>query len=310
MINNDFFRLTTGLAVLAAAIILLPPFVSPAAGGDNDSKTHQNEIEEWFQSRIERLKRPDGYLSLVGLFPLDEGTNSFGSAEDNQLVFPEKSPEYAGVFTLKAGLVQISVKDGVEILEDENRITETRMIPDTGKPTTVLSMGTFRFFVIERSGRLYIRLKDVESEALAAFEGVDRFPVDESWCIEANFEAYDPPRKISVPNVLGYEFEQTCPGRVVFEVGGVECSLEPTSASATSLFFVFGDETSAVETYGGGRFLVTSAPSEDGKVFMDFNKAYNPPCAFTPFATCPLPHPANRLTVRIEAGELNYGDHH
>jgi uncharacterized protein (DUF1684 family) len=150
----------------------------------------------------------------------------------------------------------------------------------------------------------------VESEALATFKSIDRFPVSETWRFEGRFEAYDPPRKLLVPNVLGYDFEQTCPGRVVFEVGGVECALEPTSASATSLFFVFGDETSAVETYGGGRFLVADAPSEDGKVIIDFNKAYNPPCAFTPFATCPLPHAANLLTVRIEAGELNFGNHH
>ena len=271
---------------------------------------HRQEIDEWHQKRLESLKNPEGYLSLAGLFPLVEGENWFGSREDNALVFPAGTPARAGVFVLKAGAVRVDVAEGVEITVIDAAVSSAVLQSDAEGEPTVLAMGSLRFYVIDRSGALYIRLKDLDSELLKHFEGVDRFPVDVAWRIEGRFEPYDPPKRILVPNVLGGAFEEKCPGRVVFEIGGEACGLEPTSASRGRLFFVFGDGTSGLETYGGGRFLVAGPPSEEGIVVLDFNKAYNPPCAFSPFATCPLPHEANRLTVRIEAGEKKWGEGH
>jgi uncharacterized protein (DUF1684 family) len=292
-------------ASLAAAFITGTTAPSTAA-----ADSYESEINEWFQGRIERLKSPDGFLSLVGLFPLSEGDNRFGSANDNDLVFPEKAPDHAGVFVLKEDGVWIEVREGAGIVVKGSPALSMQLITDAEKETTVLEMGSFQFYVIERSSRLYVRLTDLEREVPRNFEGIERFPVDAAWHIEGRFEAYDPPKLISVPNVLGYETVTTCPGTVTFEVGGATCTLEPMGASGGRLFLVFGDETSGLETYGGGRFLYSDPPSEDGTVVLDFNKAYNPPCAFSPFATCPLPHPANLLLVRIEAGEKKYGDHH
>jgi uncharacterized protein (DUF1684 family) len=280
------------------------------AGPDSDPGEYGNEINEWHKARIERLKNPNGYLSLVGLFPLEEGENRFGSAEDNDLVYPNGAPPYAGVFTLDNGAVTVRSLDGVTITAGDGPAPATPLTTDAESEPTVLAMGSFRFYVIERSGNLYIRLKDVESPLLTHFEGIDRFPVDKAWRIEGRFEPYDPPKQLMIPNILGYEFEETCPGSVAFEVGGETYRLEALAASGGRLFFVFGDGTSGLETYGGGRFLVADPPSDDGTVVLDFNRAYNPPCAFTPYATCPLPHRANQLTVRIEAGEKTYGAGH
>lgn len=291
-------------------ILLLSAATAALAGGSAEADAYLQEIDAWKAKRLESLKNPEGYLSLAGLFPLAEGRNSFGAAEDNALVFPAGAPAHAGVFVLDKGAVTIEVADGVEIAADGEPVSVMPLSSDVDEETTVLEMGSFRFYVIDRSGDLYIRLKDLDSELLKQFNGVDCFPADTAWRVEGRLEAYDPPHTIHVPNVLGGEFEELCPGRVVFEIGGEKCSLEPVNASGGRLFFVFGDGTSGLETYGGGRFLVADSPSEDGTVVLDFNKAYNPPCAFSPFATCPLPHEANRLTVRIEAGEKTWGKGH
>jgi uncharacterized protein (DUF1684 family) len=278
----------------------------PPAGTD----AYRQEIEDWHQKRLQSLRNPEGYLSLVGLFPLVAGDNRFGSTADNDLVFPATAPAHAGVFVLETGAVRLQVAEGVEITADGATVTSAVLRSDADGGPTVLTMGSLRFYVIERAGDLFVRLKDIESEALRKFEGIDRFPVDAAWRIEARFEPYDPPKRVMVPNQLGKEFEEDCPGRAVFEVGSESYSLEPTSASNGQLFFVFGDGTSGRETYGGGRFLYTDPPSKDGIVFLDFNKAYNPPCVFSPFATCPLPREDNRLTLRIEAGEKTWGKGH
>jgi hypothetical protein len=244
------------------------------------------------------------------LFPLSEGSNRFGSADDNDLVFPAEAPEFAGAFVLEDGEVRIEVAGDVEITTGGAPVTSAVLESDADGVPTVLEMGFLHFYVIERAGKLYVRVKDLQSERLKQFDGIDRYPVDAAWRINARFEPYDPPRSVRVPNVLGGEFVEECPGRVEFEVGGKTCSLEPLSASGGRLFLVFGDATSGLETYGGGRFLYADPPTEDGEVILDFNKAYNPPCAFSPYATCPLPPEANRLSVRIEAGEKNWGEVH
>jgi uncharacterized protein (DUF1684 family) len=307
--NRFILRSHCPSAVLLA-IFSLALGVSATAQVPTDADAYRAEIERWHQKRIESLKNPEGYLSLVGLFPLVEGESRFGSDADNDLVFPAGSPGRAGVFVLEDGEVRVEVAEGVIVTAGDAAVTSAVLKSDAeGKPT-LLAMGSMRFYVIDRSGHVYIRLKDVESELIDHFDGIDRYPVEAEWRIEARFEPYDPPKPIRITDVLGTESVQDCPGRLVFEVDGVPCSLEPMSASKGRLFIVFGDGTSGLETYGGGRFLYAEPPSDAGAVVLDFNRAYNPPCAFSPFATCPLPHEANRLTVRITAGEKNLGEGH
>ena len=263
-------------------------------------------IDAWHIQREARLKSETGWLTLVGLFPLEGGENTFGSAEDNDLVFPEAAPEHAGTFRVDSTGVHLVVAPGVVVMHDSEAVQAIALVDDSEGEPTVCDMGRFQFYIIGRGGRPYVRLKDRECEALKNFSGIERFPVDPKWRIEATWEPYDPPRSVMTPSIMGYETEEWCPGAAVFDVGGTTVRLEPTGDPAEGLFFVFGDATNEHETYGGGRFLYTDPPDSNGVVVLDFNKCYNPPCVFSPFATCPLPRDANRLAVRIEAGEKMY----
>jgi uncharacterized protein (DUF1684 family) len=272
-----------------------------------DDAVHLKEINEWHKARIDRLRSEEGWLTLAGLMLLEEGENTFGSAANNDLVFPKKAPRRAGVITLKDGSVSIEAADGITITSGSEPVSSMALLTDAAEKPTVLDMDSFRFYVIERSGRHYVRLKDRESKILKEFTGIDRFPVDTKWRIEGHFELYDPQKTITVPNALGFETEEECYGIIVFEMNGKVHRLEPMGKPTGTLFIVYGDETNGVETYGGGRFLTAGPPEPDGKIIIDFNKSYNPPCAFTPYATCPLPHTYNILEARIEAGEKKYG---
>ena len=294
---------------------LFAVFVAACASDSQSGRTeppeptdYEQAVEQWHEKRVERLMREDGWLSLVGLYPLSEGINRFGSHDDNNLVFPDRAPQEAGVFVLADGEVKLAVEPGVSILHNGKTVMAMTLISDAHDSTTVLEMGTFRFHVIERAGKQYVRLKDTSAIARMRFRGIERYPVDERWRIEARFEEYDPPRTIRVPDVLGNDTVTACAGAVVFEIDGQECRLEPVSADEESMFIVFGDETSGVETYDGGRFVYVDAPDEDGRVVIDFNYAYNPPCVFTSYATCPLPHSANILPVAVSAGEKTFVD--
>jgi uncharacterized protein len=177
-----------------------------------------------------------------------------------------------------------------------------------GEPT-LLELGDLRFCLIERGGRLAIRTWDVASDGRKTFDGVDHWPIDPAWRLDARFEPV-PERMISVPDVLGFVETKVSPGDVVFEAGGGTQRLQGLSGGPNGeLWLVFADATNGHETYGGGRFLYTGAPDAGGHVVVDFNRAYNPPCVFSHFATCPLPWEANRLPIRIEAGERDADAH-
>jgi uncharacterized protein (DUF1684 family) len=185
-------------------------------------------------------------------------------------------------------------------------VSTVELASDLEDEPTVLELGSLRFHLIDRAGRLGIRVKDTESPALAAFVGMDYFPVDPSWRIVASFEAFDQPKTIEVPNVLGSSFAEPAPGIARFERDGRRWELTPVGEPGEPLFFVFGDATNGGETYGGGRFL-SAPPAANGTVILDFNKAFNPPCVFTPHATCPLPPPQNKLALAVQAGEKTWG---
>jgi uncharacterized protein (DUF1684 family) len=306
-LQNKTVLTGTGILLLLSCFLLMNRFDSPRVLAEPPQADYLKEINDWHAKRIERLRSEFGWLTLVGLLPLEEGENRFGSAEDNDLIFPERAPLHAGVLTLKEETIHLAVLDAGKITSDGKPVASMDLGSDADENTTILDMDSFRFYVIERGGFFYVRLKDKEAETLKNFNGIERYPVRSEWRVEARLEPYDPPKKIAIPNILGMESEESCPGAAVFDINGATQRLEPMSTSSGGLFFVFADGTSGDETYGGGRFLYTDPPGMDGKVILDFNKAYNPPCVFTPFATCPLPHADNILSVKIEAGEKNYG---
>lgn len=275
-----------------------------------ENPEYVKEINEWHQKRIERLKAPDGWLNLVGRTWLKPGVNKFGSAKDNDVIIEsDKVPAYMGKFIFKDSIVTLKVYDGVEVLLDGKPTKEIIMIDDQKKDMTVFEYGTIKWNLIIRGDKYGIRFRDLESLLVKNFKGIERFPVNSEWKFNARFEAYNPPKKIYVPNVLGQIEEELSPGAVVFEKEGKTFRIDAID-EGEKLFLIFADETSGEETYGGGRFLYVDKPDSSGIIILDFNKAYNPPCVFTKYATCPLPPEQNYLKLRIEAGEKNYGEGH
>jgi uncharacterized protein len=254
------------------------------------ASTYQADIAQWRRAREAELRRDGSWLTVAGLFWLRDGSNRFGKDASNEIVLPD-GPARAGAFDLRHGKVAVTM-DG-----------RTRpFAPDSADTAKV---GRLSLSAIHRGPKIGIRMRDPASQARRDFHGLDYFPVSQAYRVTARFVAE--PRRIPITNVLGQTETMASPGYVVFRLNGQELRLYPVfEAAATSLFFIFRDQTSGKETYGAGRFLDTDLP-RDEKVVLDFNKAYNPPCAFTSFATCPLPPKENRLAVRIEAGEKTYG---
>ncbi|UCH85439.1 MAG: DUF1684 domain-containing protein [Candidatus Latescibacterota bacterium] len=284
-----------------------------AGSGSEVDASYVEEIKAWHEERIERLRKPTSWLSLVGLFWLKEGENTFGSAESNRLVFPKgRAPDRLGTMTLTDGAITVEIAPGVTVTHDGQPVQSMTMHhdQDADHKVTVLEAGSLSWYAIKRGDRIGIRLKDKESEGLRNFEGIDTFPIDAQWRVDATLEPHDPPRTISIVNVLGDESQEPTPGTLTFEMGGRTHTLVPIGEPADDkLFLVFGDKSNGRESYGGGRFLVVDAPGDDGRIVIDFNKAYNPPCAFSPFATCPLPPEENQLSIAVTAGEKTYGHH-
>jgi hypothetical protein len=254
--------------------------------------SYQAEIGQWRRDREARLTADDGWLTLTGLFWLHPGANSFGKAADSAIVLAD-GPAHAGVFTF----------DGRRVTLGMNGATR-EVKPDSGGDR--VAVGRLSLFVIQRGGRFGIRLKDPQSPYRRQFHGLEYFPANPAWRVTARWVAA--PKKIPILNVLGQTEPSECPGYAEFELGGKHLRLYPIleSPGDRQLFYIFRDETAGKETYGAGRFLYSEMP-RNGRVVLDFNEAYNPPCSFTPYATCPLPPPENRLGVRIEAGEKKYG---
>jgi uncharacterized protein (DUF1684 family) len=274
--------------------------------------SHEQEVREWQTNRVTRLKAEDSWLSLVGLFWLQEGENRFGSDRTkNRVVFPKKAPADMGTFVLRDGKVTMQARAPITIEgKPVSGAVELRDDSDPAQPPTIAQFGTMRFQVIKRGPKWGIRIKDPEAETRTHFAGLEYYPIDPKWRVEARFEPYTPAKKISITDVTGMTSDYESPGALVFEVDGQTHRIDPVlEAGSKELFLIFKDATSRDETYPAGRYLYTKMP-QNGKTVIDFNRAYNPPCAFTAFATCPLPPPQNRLPIRIEAGEKNYKGGH
>jgi uncharacterized protein (DUF1684 family) len=276
-----------------------------------EGKAYVAEIDAWHKRRVERLTSKTGWLSLVGLYWLKEGENTFGSDPANSVRFPEgKSPKMVGSIYLEEGNIRSEILDGINVLYNDEPVTSIEMKPDVSGSPTILSLDSLSWYIIKRGERYAVRLRDNENKNIQNFSGIERYPVDTTWQVEAILERYDPPKLMEVPNITGTINEEQSPGALVFTIDGQEYRLDPIGRpEGKSLFVIFADQTNGYETYGAGRFVYATMPGEDGKTILDFNKAYSPPCAFTRFATCPLPPKQNVLPIKVTAGEKNYALH-
>jgi uncharacterized protein (DUF1684 family) len=275
------------------------------------SPEHVAAIMKWREARVARLTAENGWLTLVGLFWLKPGENSFGRGHRNAIVLDHAQlAERAGAFTLIEDRVRFDAAPGADIRLDGKPVESLPMSPDSSGSPTVLASGTLRFHVIERAGHVGIRVRDVAHPLRTHFPGLEYFPIDDAWAVRAQFHPYQPVKRIPIVNVLGMVEDMQSPGYLTFDMDGQEWRLDALleGEGAEDLFLMFADATSGRETYGAGRFLYVPLPA-NGVVPVDFNLAYNPPCAFNEFATCPLPPRQNRLTLRVDAGERAYKAH-
>jgi len=286
------------ITMTANLAMALPPTDEP--GHPTVDNAYQQSFDKWKSELVDDLKK--NWLPLAGLFWLKPGDSSFGSAADNPIVFP-KGPAHAGVFTLQGDNVTVKCSPGCGATIDGKPVTTASLQPDiSGKPV-IVELGSLRFHVIKRGQRVGIRLKDLDSEAAKKYPGPVFFPLDLNYRITATWIPSEGKKTVDVPNVLGDVTSVPVAGTAVFKINGQEMRLTDLGGNpAKGLFFVFNDLTAKTETYPGGRFLETD-PVANGKVELDFNRAYSPPCAVTPYATCPLAPKENRLVVAIPAGE-------
>jgi uncharacterized protein (DUF1684 family) len=272
-------------------------------------ETYRTAVRKWRELREARLKADGGWLSVAGLTWLKPGENRFGTDPAGAVVLPPGSaPAIAGVFELKGTQTTLKLAAGTVARRAGLPLARTAVLrPDTGD---VVELGPVSLQVIERGGRFGIRLKDKNAAARREFTGCRWYEIKEDYRIQAKWVAHPQPRPLKVPNVLGQTESMPSPGYAEFRVGDKSVRLDGVleTPHSTELWFILRDETSGQQTYPAGRFLYAELPKA-GKLVLDFNKSYNPPCAFTAYATCPLPPPQNWLAVRIEAGELDYGTH-
>jgi uncharacterized protein (DUF1684 family) len=294
---------------LCAACARPAPKVEGKAAVESSGAAYEQELAQWKAKRLAGLKSDDGWLTLIGLFWLKEGENRFGSDASNDIVLPEgKVPPFAGTLRLAGGKVQLEAQPGAGITHEGQPVTSLDLQSDADTAPTELELGSLSFHVISRGEKTGLRVKDSANPARAEFKGTEYYPADRKWLVSARFEPYEPPKPMPIMNVLGMETEETSPGALVFEVEGQTYSLVALREKGDEQFFIiFADQTSGKETYGAGRYLYADPPGADGRVKLDFNKAYSPPCAFTRYATCPLPPSQNRLPLRVEAGEKYAG---
>ena len=293
----------TGTAIVTALGLAIILSLGPLQA-QQQTAGYEQAIAKWHIEREARLRGPDGWLNLAGLFWLEPGENTFGSAPDNDIVLAEHlAAARLGSFVLEDGHVVFRAEPGADVLSRGEPLTELSLVHDEAGEPTLLTHRSLGWYAIRRMERMGVRLRDYEHPFLEQFPGIESFPADLQWRVEAQFIPYDEPRQLRVMTVVeGLGWDPIAPGIVEFEIGGETMSLEAFS-SDEELFIIFADLTTGDTTYPAGRYLDADLPGSDGTTILDFNKAYNPPCVFNEFATCPLPTRRNYLQVPIEAGE-------
>jgi uncharacterized protein len=289
---------------LTLLVALIAFSVASAPSAPIADPVYRASVEKWRQAHEADLESDHGWLSVSGLFWLHEGENTFGSGPLNDIVLPATAPAKAGSFEFHAGHTAVHVNPGVPALLNGKHVESAEMHPDSNSDQ--LTLGDLTLYVHSSGDRFTIRLRDKNSSLRKTFTGTRWFPVDESYRVIGKFVPYDQSKPIEIQNVMGDTLKDTMLGYVSFKLGGKDLRLDSDAASG-DVEFVFRDLTSGHETYAASRFLDTKI-EPNGRVILDFNEAYNPPCAYNPYTTCPLPPPQNRLDVRVEAGEKTY--HH
>ncbi len=289
------------LALCLSALLLAAPA---------DASSFAEATAAWHAQREKRLASEEGWLTLVALLWLKEGDNVAGSGPGASVLFPAKAPARLGTFRRTGTAVSFRPETGVVVTtRDGKPFAGGPLKSDADGPPDVLEAGGLRFHVVIRGERVGLRVKDPQSPKRLGFHSIPMYPADARWRVEARWEAAPQGNAIAVPNILGTVDEMPSPGTAIFTLDGQEYRLTPVLEEGDPrLFFVFADATNRTETYGAGRFLYAEPPQQ-GRVVLDFNHAYNPPCAFTAYATCPLPPKQNRLPIAIPAGEKRTGDH-
>lgn len=268
--------------------------------------------EQWQQKRIaDLLEKESSWLNLAGLFWMEDGDWTMGASEASDFVLKEgNAPPILGMFSRAGDTISFVPADEADVQVDGQALQEKLVLKDDdggyGDPT-ILTAGQLQWWVISRDGLFGIRVRDMESTHLSNFSGIESFAFNADWQMEAQFLPFEHPREFEYPTILGTMREEAAPGMLVFELDGRQFEMVPFERKGgTQLFLVFGDQTNGINTYDGGRFLYVNMPDETGKTVIDFNRAYNPPCAFSPYSTCPQPLRQNKLSITIDAGEKQY----
>jgi len=291
-----------------SAMMIVGPVPSQAGQGKANAAhnaTHRQVVEEWRGSRHASLSAADGYLSQVGLEWLSDGENRVGSAADNDIRLAGGAAHWGSVF-LEDGQLRFVRAANSRVTIDGKLLDEASLIADTEGEVTIVQDGTFSFYAIFRES-FALRVKNSQASALLKFEGVDNYPIDGEWLIDGRFVPATTGTTIEIVNVLGQVSDSSVLGTFEFEMDGKTHSLLGLAdGGSEDVWFIFADRTSGHGTYGAGRFLHSDAMPENGRLKVDFNKAYNPPCAFNPFSTCPLPPQRNRMDLKVTAGEKDF----
>ena len=307
--NNNSLKYSFSISLLIIVSSFSYASHAAMAGKENSAteqvETHQQHIEAWRASRHERLSQPDGWLTLVGLEWIDDGESRIGSAADNDIQLSGGPAHWGSVFLVDKEL-RFQNADNKNVKIDDQFLDQADLMADTEGEATLVSSGALSFYAIFRESYA-LRIKDSQAKTLADFKGVDNYPISESWRINGRFIPGEEGETLEIANVLGQISQSSVLGSIEFEMDGKTHSLLGIGTEESEqLWFIFADRTSGHATYGAGRFLYSDGMPENGRLTLDFNKAYNPPCAFNPYSTCPLPPQRNRMDLMVEAGEKDF----
>jgi len=277
----------------------------------NDNLFNKQE-QEWRTKRDQQMLKPTSWLTIAGLFWLEEGGNSFGTDPSNKIVLPKNSaPIFAGKFMLRKEKIVVIAQEKIGLKIGKNIITRMTIKSDETGQADEIELNELRMWVIKRGERYAIRLRDFNNPGYKNYKQLVFYPPSKKYKILADYIPYESPKKITVATIVGTHTEMISPGYVKFAIDGKEHNLKAFGGGSDdkNLFFIFKDNTNGNETYEASRFM-SAEIMDNNKVLLNFNRAFNPPCAYTPYATCPLPPPDNYLSIPIEAGEKKYPGGH
>ena len=268
---------------------------------------YYRDIEEWRSTRLASLTAPQGWTTLIGLYWLEPGNHTFGADSSNPIIFPS-GPSHLGTLHVDS-VVRVRIHPDHQVYSDGQVVDSMVMVDDlSGKPT-LLNWEHYFWLIIKRGDKFALRLRDTLAPARSSLHELAHFPVDKKWQVEAQFIPADSGQTLPITNILGQTEATASPGHLVFKLEGKKFRLAALEGNDHEYFIIIADQTTGVETYGGGRYLYIPKADEHGRTVIDFNKAYNPPCVFSPYATCPLPPKENHLPITLLAGEKNLPGH-